>query len=164
MWDRMARVYVVDDVRDDIQRFTPDGKYVQTIGRHGTGDGEMNNTAPSPSHPMGRSTTAIGATFGSRRGTPRAASCGASDRRAATLASSPSRTTWLSTVPGRLYATDGGRVQVFHPDRSVLGLWSEPETGEPPLGLGAIVDSAGWIGLCSQSLHVDRIYKLRLAE
>ena len=29
-------------------------------------------------------------------------------------------------------------MKVFHPDRSVLGMWSEPETGEPPFGIGAI--------------------------
>ena len=37
-------VYVVDDGRDDIQRFSGDGTLLETIGRHGTGDGQLNNT------------------------------------------------------------------------------------------------------------------------
>ena len=37
-------VFVVDDQRDYIQRFGPDGTYRTTVGRHGTGDGELNFT------------------------------------------------------------------------------------------------------------------------
>ena len=47
-------VYVVDDLRDDIQRFTPDGVWLQTIGRHGPADGEMDNTSGIDVDPAGR--------------------------------------------------------------------------------------------------------------
>ena len=39
-----GRVYVVDDVRDDIQVFSADGAYVRTIGTHGTEPGQMSFT------------------------------------------------------------------------------------------------------------------------
>jgi hypothetical protein len=37
-------VYVVDDARDDIQVFTPNGTYLRTIGRHGSRPGELSFT------------------------------------------------------------------------------------------------------------------------
>ena len=32
-------VYVRDEVREDIQQFTSEGKYVRVVGKHGTGCG-----------------------------------------------------------------------------------------------------------------------------
>ena len=36
-------VYVVDDVRDDIQVFSPEGSLLSKVGGHGSGDGQLDN-------------------------------------------------------------------------------------------------------------------------
>ncbi len=39
--DGLGRVYVSDAIRDDIQVFTPDGRHLHTIGRRGSGRGQL---------------------------------------------------------------------------------------------------------------------------
>jgi len=42
--DAQGDIYVVDDHRDDIQKFDPKVKFIIKFGEEGRGDGELNNT------------------------------------------------------------------------------------------------------------------------
>jgi hypothetical protein len=57
-------VFVVDDLRDDIQRFSPDGEWLQTVGRHGHVEGEMDFTGGID---VGDDGTLLNADFGNAR-------------------------------------------------------------------------------------------------
>jgi tripartite motif-containing protein 71 len=125
-------VYVVDDVRDDIQRFTADGKHIQTIGRHGTGDGELQFTG---SIVVADDGTLLDADWDDNR-------VQAWDADGQFLWSVGSRGSGpgefrlpgdvAADGSGRWFATDfeNGRVQAFGPDNEPLGEWVVPAVDE----------------------------------
>jgi DNA-binding beta-propeller fold protein YncE len=157
-------VYVVDDLRDDIQRFTPDGVYLQTIGRHGDGDGEMDFTGGITVGPDG---TLYNADWGNYRVQAWDAdgeflwSLGSRGSGAGRFASSPGDV--ALDAAGRLFVTEGWRVQAFDTDRSSLGLWSVPgATGEGD-GLGGVAVLPDG-SVVTGNPFKGRIFKLRLLE
>ena len=123
-------VYVVDDVRDDIQVFSPEGSFLSKVGSHGSGDGQLDTA---------------GSIFVGPDGTLYAADSG-NDRVLAwghdgtflwafgTKGTGPGQfdrpTDVNADAKGNIYVTDRHRMQIFGPDRSPIASWTAPGTTE----------------------------------
>jgi TRAP-type C4-dicarboxylate transport system substrate-binding protein len=121
-------VYVVDDQRDDIQRFSGDGTHLETIGEHGTGDGQLNFTGAV-------FVDAAGTLYNADWENDRVQAWGPDSSFAWSLGShgsGPGEFTLPGDVgvdsDGTIYVADRHRVQVFGPDRVFIGEWVAPGT------------------------------------
>jgi outer membrane protein assembly factor BamB len=157
-------VYVVDDLRDDIQRFTPDGKYVETIGGHGSGNGEMSFTG-------GIAVGSDGVLYNADWGNYRVQAWDADGGFLWSLGSRGSGPGSFASEPndvavddaGRLFVTEGWRVQAFDADRAALGSWSVPGAtggGDSLTGITVMPDGMVVAG----NPFKNRIFKLRLVD
>jgi DNA-binding beta-propeller fold protein YncE len=155
-------IYVVDDQRDDIQHFDAEGTWLETIGEHGTGDGQLNFT---------------GSIFVDRAGNLYNADW---DNNRVQAWGPDSAFLWslgeAGTEPGQLkipgdvgvdeagniYVADRHRVQVFGPDRSLIGVWTAPGTTEGDELYAISVGSDGLVYVGAP--FSDKIYVLRATE
>ena len=121
-------VYVVDDVRDDIQVFSPEGSMLSKVGSHGSGDGQLDQA---------------GSVFVDTAGTLYAADTGNSRVEAwgpdgtflwslGTKGTGPGQfdrpTDVNADAKGNVYVVDRHRLQIFAPDHSLLTSWTAPAT------------------------------------
>jgi diacylglycerol O-acyltransferase / trehalose O-mycolyltransferase len=141
-------VYVVDDARDDIQHFSPDGNLIGAIGRHGTADGELNNTGSVFVDATG---TLYNADWENDR-VQAWAPDGSFLWSLGTHGDDPGEFRLPADMgvdgAGNLYVADRHRVQVFGPDRAYIGEWVAPgTTPEDELaGISVSKDGAVYVG------------------
>ena len=152
-------VYVVDDGRDDIQRFSADGTHLETIGRHGTADGELNNTGSV-------FVDAAGTLYNADWENDRVQAWGPDSSFLWSLGShgdGPGEFRLPADVAvdgaGNLYVADRHRVQVFGPDRAYIGEWLAPGTtpDDELAGISVSKDGTVFVGAPGRGqIHVLR--------
>jgi streptogramin lyase len=148
-------VYVVDDQRDDIQRFAPDGTHKATIGKHGTAPGELNYAASIDVGPTG---ALVQADWDNSR-------IQAWDDQGNSIwsfgsgGSGPGTFTNPNDVSvdhdGRVYASDLGRVQVLDAAQHLIG-----EANLPGVDVSYLANDGTFLYVTKP--FTDEILKLRL--
>lgn len=149
-----GEVYVVDDLRDDIQVFSADGTYRRTIGGPGSAPGQLRDTGNIRIDGQGN---LLNADFGNGR----VQAWDDKGRLLWTLGSKgtgPGQFTEPQDVAfgpdGHLLVVDDGRVQVFNVQRELVGVW--PADPSP--------DHLGALALDGDHLWVEAPYPNKLFE
>ena len=152
-------IYVVDDQRDDIQRFDAEGTWLETIGEHGTGDGQLNFTGSI-------FVDAEGNLYNADWDNHRVQAWGPDSAFLWSLGEAgtePGQFQLPGDVgvdsAGNIYVADRHRVQVFAPDRSLIGVWTAPGTTDADEVYAISVGSDGLVYVGAP--FSDKIYVLR---
>lgn len=151
-------VYVVDDARDDIQKFDSEGNFLLKIGEHGSGPGQLDYTGSITLDDAG---VIYVADFNNNR----VQAFDPEGRHLWTLGSrgaDPGEFTFPGDVAldgaGNLNVVDARRVQVFDAERHPVAEWTVPVTGDA--ALIAIVVGDGGFAYATEIVS-GQIYKLR---
>ena len=139
-----GEVFVVDDVRNDIQVFSSDGDYLRTIGGPGSADGELGDTGNIRLAPDGM---LVNADFGNGRiqaWDAEGAFAWTLGLSVPGLASSRNPRTSPSGRTARCSSSNDSRVQAFDAEMQLIGSWPEPPSTEH-LGSIAISGTTLWV-------------------
>ena len=157
--DEGGNVVVADFVRDDIQRFGPDGTHLQTIGTKGMVDGQLWDTGRIAVDAAG---DILNADYGNDRlqaFTPEGQFSWSVGREAG----DPVRLAKPGDVAidgeGFIYVTEADRLTVLTRDRQVASTWDLPDGGAAEEWLPIAVADDGTVYLSAEYRGV--IYKLR---
>ena len=155
--DSSGEVFVVDDERDDIQVFTSDGGYLRTIGRHGSGPGELNFTGNIR---IGPDDILVNADFGNSR-----VQAWDSDGNFLWTLGSEGTDPGQFVEPqdvafgpdGSLFVVDDSRVQLFDRELNLIGTWPD-EPWPDHLASIAFRDKTLWV----IAPYADEVLELRV--
>jgi DNA-binding beta-propeller fold protein YncE len=168
--DQRGNVYVIDDSRDDIQKFDENGRFMLKWGSHGSGQGQFNFTGPLTLDSQGN---VLVADFANHR-IQKFDSQGAFLTKWGTFGKATGEFNdpgGIAIDPhGNLYVIEYAahapptyRVQIFDGEGGFLGTWGSPGTGNGeffhPLAIAA--DSQGNIYVSDVT---NRIQKFRLTN
>ena len=154
-------VYVRDEVRDDLQQFTSDGKFVRVVAKHGTGPGDLNGAGKVGVAPDG---TVIATSFDGNRILAFDAngnllwSLGQRGRAPGDLIE-PSDT--ATDAAGNVWVLEyRNRIQVFNAAHEPIAIWPVPVPGDEIVFIAIDADGVAYVS----DYYFHHIYKLRLVD